>query len=43
MDTNSIERCRLCFESSDDFVNVFENFQDSTIATVLTQHFWFQV
>ncbi|KAJ6626763.1 Transcription factor grauzone, partial [Pseudolycoriella hygida] len=43
MDSNSVQLCRLCLESSCDVVNVFDRFQDSTIASILTQHFWFQV
>lgn len=43
MDSNSSQLCRLCLESSDDVVNIFDKLQDSTIASILTQHFWFQV
>lgn len=43
MDSNSSSACRLCFKASDNSVNIFDKFQDSTIASILTQHFWFQV
>lgn len=43
METNLARLCRLCLETSDDIVNIFESFQGSTIASILTQHFWFQV
>lgn len=44
MDLNSTtRRCRLCLETSDDLVNVFEAFQNSTIAAILSKYFWFQV
>ncbi|KAJ6641728.1 1,5-anhydro-D-fructose reductase [Pseudolycoriella hygida] len=40
---DSTQLCRLCLENSNDFVNIYEKFQDSTIAAILTQHFWFQI
>lgn len=43
MVSNSTQLCRLCLETSDYLVNIFESFQDSTIASILTQHFWFKV
>ncbi|KAJ6633116.1 Transcription factor grauzone [Pseudolycoriella hygida] len=43
MNPNSTQLCRLCLERTGDVVNVFDKFQGSTIASVLTQHFWFQV
>ncbi|XP_037044366.1 transcription factor grauzone-like [Bradysia coprophila] len=42
MNSSSKLLCRLCLESSDGLVNIFEQFQDSTIASVLAKHFWFQ-
>ncbi len=35
--------CRLCLKSSDDIVNIWNSFQDSTIASILSKHFWFEV
>ncbi|XP_037044358.1 transcription factor grauzone-like isoform X2 [Bradysia coprophila] len=44
MNSKSTHVCRLCLESSDDdLLNIFEKFQDSTIALVLAKHFWFQI
>ncbi|KAJ6634063.1 Transcription factor grauzone [Pseudolycoriella hygida] len=43
MGSNSAQLCRLCIENASDVVNVFDTFEDSTIASILTQHFWFQV
>ncbi|KAJ6633995.1 Transcription factor grauzone [Pseudolycoriella hygida] len=43
MNPISNQLCRLCLERTDDVVNVFDKFQGSTIASILTQHFWFQV
>lgn len=40
---DSQQLCRLCLQSGDDLVNIWENFEDSTIATVVQKHFWFQV
>lgn len=37
--------CRLCFLQtvSDDSVNIWDKFQNSTIASIVTKHFWFEV
>ncbi|KAG4071036.1 hypothetical protein HA402_001473 [Bradysia odoriphaga] len=43
MNSNSTQICRLCMETSDGLVNIFEAFQDSTIASVLAKHFWFEI
>lgn len=43
MASNSTRLCRLCLKASDDAVNIFAKFNDSTIASILSQHFWFQV
>lgn len=44
MELNSTTRtCRLCLETSDNLVNVFTSFQNSTIAAILSKYFWFQV
>ncbi|XP_037037053.1 zinc finger protein 112-like isoform X2 [Bradysia coprophila] len=40
---NSKQLCRLCLQTTYDAVNIWETFLDSTIATVLVKHFWFQV
>ncbi|XP_037044348.1 transcription factor grauzone-like [Bradysia coprophila] len=41
MDLNSTQLCRLCVEASADLVKVSEKFQDVTIASILSKHFWF--
>ncbi|KAG4067427.1 hypothetical protein HA402_009664 [Bradysia odoriphaga] len=33
--------CRLCLQNSDDTVNIWKTYQDSTIAIILAKHFWF--
>ncbi|KAG4071025.1 hypothetical protein HA402_001462 [Bradysia odoriphaga] len=43
MDSMSTKLCRLCLESSDEMLNIFENPQNSTIPSILIKHFWFQV
>ncbi|XP_037044359.1 transcription factor grauzone-like isoform X3 [Bradysia coprophila] len=43
MNSNSAQICRLCLETCDGLVNIFEKFQDETIASVLAKHFWFQI
>ncbi|KAG4070939.1 hypothetical protein HA402_001376 [Bradysia odoriphaga] len=43
MNSNSPQLCRLCLETSDGLLNIFEKFQGSTIASVLAKHFWFQI
>ncbi|KAG4070998.1 hypothetical protein HA402_001435 [Bradysia odoriphaga] len=43
MNSNSTQICRLCLETSGGLVNIFEKFQDSTVAFVLAEHFWFQI
>ncbi|XP_037037055.1 transcription factor grauzone-like isoform X3 [Bradysia coprophila] len=39
----STQLCRLCLQASDDVLNIWETFLDSTIAAILAKHFWFQV
>ncbi|XP_037047667.1 zinc finger protein 93-like [Bradysia coprophila] len=41
--SNQPQLCRLCLRTIEDVVNIWETFQDSTIATVLAKHFWFQL
>lgn len=43
MDSKSTWLCRLCLEICNETMNIFENFQNTTIASILTQHFWFKV
>ncbi|XP_037044364.1 transcription factor grauzone-like isoform X4 [Bradysia coprophila] len=43
MNSNSTQICRLCLETSNGLVNIFETFQDSTVDSVLAKHFWFQI
>ncbi|KAJ6641729.1 Transcription factor grauzone [Pseudolycoriella hygida] len=44
MDFNStVGLCRLCLNESDDVMNIFDKFENTTIASILEQHFWFQV
>ncbi|KAG4071049.1 hypothetical protein HA402_001486 [Bradysia odoriphaga] len=43
MNSNATQICRLCLESRGGSVNIFEKFQDSTVASVLSEHFWFQI
>ncbi len=43
MDFNTKKLCRLCLQSSDDVINIWQTFNDSTIASILAKHFWFQV
>ncbi|KAJ6641733.1 Transcription factor grauzone [Pseudolycoriella hygida] len=43
MDSNSTWLCRLCCKQSKDLVNIFDKFQNVTIASILSQHFWFQI
>ncbi|XP_037044367.1 transcription factor grauzone-like [Bradysia coprophila] len=43
MNSNSTQLCRLCLETSGSLVNIFETYQDSTVASVLAKHFWFQI
>ncbi|XP_037049995.1 zinc finger protein-like isoform X2 [Bradysia coprophila] len=43
MDLSPIQRCRLCLKINDDVVNIWDTFQDSSIASIVAKHFWFQV
>lgn len=43
MASNTPQLCRLCTETSDNLVNISETFNNSTIASILSQHFWFEV
>lgn len=43
--TSSVRLCRLCLEAtfgSDNLLNIFDD-EGSTIASILTKHFWFEV
>ncbi|XP_037033934.1 transcription factor grauzone-like [Bradysia coprophila] len=40
MDSHS-QLCRLCLQNSDETVNIWKTYQDSTIAVILAKHFWF--
>ncbi|XP_037046655.1 transcription factor grauzone-like [Bradysia coprophila] len=42
MDAKPSQICRLCLQNSVDSVNIWQTFQDSTIASILSKHFWFQ-
>ncbi|KAJ6626762.1 Transcription factor grauzone [Pseudolycoriella hygida] len=43
MDTNSTPICRLCMRESDDVVNMFDKFENTTVSSVVEQHFGFQI
>ncbi|KAJ6622260.1 Transcription factor grauzone [Pseudolycoriella hygida] len=43
MDINSTLLCRLCMQESEDVVNTFDKFENTTVGSVLEQHFCFQI